>query len=458
MPCLSLFADEIERYLPGWSFEQIDPLAAAMAELPPEYEDLEEGGAVGGEDLPPRYSDVGLDRDEETQRPKGRIMGRAQRKAANSGTKYSVPVELHVPEPDGPQVLHTGGRSPSSPSSRPGNDNFLSSPTSDRDRYSPDYTKDKYEDSNRNKVYENRNIRNQSQGPVPRSPHSPYGGHGAQQRNEQFPMAANSPRSPHSPYGRQGSPKQGEQITKAVISPRTPNAPYENYHKYPGSPAELKQPARSTYLTDDDDDDGGFSPSNRSRTPQRLDTNYGNVGQHRNLSQSEQMSPSSRYENIHRDRDYDRPSPSPRGQGQPTSRPVAPPRGFHRHQGSGRSESGSDSGFGESDTHSHIATKVPYYNHAFENEDSPVREQSVDDILEKHKALAAKMLQRQNQGQGHHDKGEKSYYNEHDNYGRELQKWRQNINSLEDGCQRPEVELSRLRIGSDHDTMDESFI
>ena len=442
-----IFSDEMGKYLPGWNFEQIDPLAAAMAELPPEYEDLE--GAVGGEDLPPSYTD--LDKGQVSQQPQGRILGRAQRKAASQGAKYSVPVELHVPEPDGPQVLHTGDRSPSTPPQRsrsPG-DPYLPSPASDRSRYSPGYSQETYEDRNRlspgysGERYKDRdmNIRNQGQRSVPRSPHSPYEGQNVGRQNEQFPVAANSPRSP-----------------------RTPSASSNNYRQYPVSPVvkEINLPSRSTYLTDDNDE-GGFSPSNRSRIPQRFDANH-NINEYRNMSQTDQVSPLPRQENFNRDRDYNRPSPSPRGQGQPMGRPVAPPRSFHRHQGSGRSESGSDSGFGESDNHVHVPTKVPYYNHGFEK-DSPEKEQSMDDILAKHKALAAKMLQQQGQGQGqghgHYETQDRQDYGDQSNYNKELQRWRQNIDNLEDACNRPEVEFNRSRsrtASHGQDAVEESFI
>ena len=430
----------MEQYLPGWSFEQIDPLAAAMAELPPIYEDLEEGGAVGGEDLPPSYTDLDEVKGQEAQKPQGRIMGRAQRKAASQGARYNVPVELHVPEPDGPQVLHTGNRSPTTPSQRsrsPG-DPYLSSP--DREDYSPGYSRETYNDRNRLSPgysggrYDDRdmNMRNQGQRPMPRSPGSPY--ENVERQMGQMTLATNSPRTP-----------------------RTPGGPSDNFRQYPISP--VVKESRSTYLTDDNDD-GGFSPSNRSRTPQRFDTNH-NI---RNTSQSDQVSPLPKQDNFNRD--YERPSPSPRGQGQPKSRPVAPPRSFHRHQGSGRSESGSDSGFGESDNH--IPTKVPYYNHAYEK-DSPEREQSMDDIMAKHKALAAKMLQQQgqgqiqgqSQGQGHYENYERHGYGDQSKYSEELQRWRQNINHLEDGVNRTEVEFSRSRsqtASQGQDAVEESFI
>lgn len=436
--------DIIEKYLPGWSFEQIDPLAAAMAELPPIYEDREEGGAVGGEDLPPSYTDLDEVRGQVSQQPQGRIMGRAARKAASQGAKYSVPVELHVPEPDGPQVLHTGNRSPSTPSQRsrsPG-DPYLPSP--DRGGYSPGYSRETYEDRNRLSPgysgggYDDRDmhVRNHGPRPLPRSPHSPYEGQNVERQMEQLSMT-----------------------TKSQRSPRTPSAPDDNYRQYPISPVvkEINQPSRSTYLTDDNDD-GGFSPSSRSRTPQRFDANH-NV---RNASQTDQVSPLPKQDKFNRDRDYER--PSPRGQGQPKGRPVAPPRSFHRHQGSGRSESGSDSGFGESDNHIHVPTKVPYYNHAYEK-DSPEKEQSMDDILAKHKALAAKMLQQQNQGQGqslgHYERQDRQDYGDQSGYNKELQRWRQNINNLEDGVNRPEVEFSRSRsrtASQGQDAVEESFI
>lgn len=461
---------EIGRYLPGWSFEQIDPLEAAMTDPPPEYE--EEAGAVGGEDLPPGYEDIDLDEHPRPSAPpmpsapQGRIMGRAQRKAAAAGAKYSVPVELHVPEPEGPQVLHTGYTQPlpvSPLGSRSPDDRYISSPMMPQDRYSPGNSRDMYRDQNKSDFnYSDNSYGQQGQRSVAVSPdryqgqisgsrtpdrtYTPNEEHAMHRQTEQY-----SPRSPKSPNNLRGGP--------------------DNYRQYPISPnvKEINQPARSTYLTDDDDE-GGFSPSYRSRTPQTLSPNYTNSSDYRNLPQNERVSPSPRNENMRLERDLDRPSPlsrgqgqpsvtpSPRGQGQPSGRPVAPPRSFHRHQGSGRSESGSDSGFGESDNHIHIPTKMPYYNHAYEK-DSPEKDQSMDDILAKHKALAAKMLQQQGQGQGsggqghyerlkgrdqgHYDRLDRNDNYDQASYNKELQRWRQNINNLEDACHGPVVEFSQ---------------
>ena len=442
--------DEIGQYLPGWNFEQFDPLAEAEAEArasapPPSYEE----GAVGGEEPPPAYSDL-----REPAPAQGRIVGRAQRKAASSGAKYSVPVELHVPEPDGPQMLNRGDRTPSPASplrSRTYNDPYISSPSSDRDRFSPSpRDRGHYEDLNqrtRNEhQYEDYNVRKVGQGAMPRSPKSPYGEQGIGRQDEQYSMAAQSPRSP----GRNTN----------------------NYRQYPISPViqEIKQPAKSTYLVDDEEDDGGFSPSHRSRTPQMPPANYANT---RNLPQPqrpprnnniERLSPSPRNDNYNRD--LERPTPSPRGTCPSSGRPVAPPRGFHRHQGSGRSESGSDSGFGESDNHlggfgsGRVAAKVPYYNHAYEK-DSPEKEQSMDDILAKHKALAAQMFQQTDQG--HSDRVDRNDYQNHSDYNQELQKWRQNINNLEDAYRGPEnnnnYSRSRSQTSSQgQEVMGESFI
>ena len=437
-------------YLPEWNFEQIDPLAEAekqSAAPPPGYEYVE--GAVGGEDLPPAYCDL---QGEGQPVPPSRIKGRAQRKAASVGAKYSVPVELHVPEPDGPQVLHRGDRTPSPASpyrSRPYNDQFVFSPSGDRNRYSPGDSRGMYDDLNqRNRSehqYEDFNFRKEGQNSVPRSPLSPHVEQGVHRQNEQYSMAAHSPRSP----GRSS----------------------DNYRQYPISPIvnEIKQPAKSTYLMDDgDDDEGGFSPSSRSRSPQVNTPNYANT---RNLPQAQRGPSSPRNEDISR-RDFERPSPSPRGTGPSLGRPVAPPRGFHRHQGSGRSESGSDSGFGESENNhfsgygsGRIASKVPYYNHAFQKE-SPEKEHSMDDILAKHKALAAKMLQQQQQQQtpfhGVSEREERTEFSNESNYNQELQKWRQNINNLENAYHGQEinsVSRSRLQTSSQgQEMMDESFI
>lgn len=408
---------EMERYLPGWSFEQIDPLEAAVADPPPEYEEAE-GATAGGDDLPD-YNELCLDEG----KPQGRIVGRAQRKAAAAGAKYSVPVELHVPEPEGPQVLHTGHMfpSPTTPyGSRSPNEHYGSSPSGITETHHSGNSRGMYVDQNRTYQYNDYNSR-QGHRSVSKSPDQTY-----------------------SPTEEYGVHRQNEPYSRDMNSPRTPNGPNrtpDNYRQYPISPfvKEMKQPAKSTYLTDDnDDDEGGFSPSDRSRTPQTHSTNYANSNNYRNFPQTERVSPSPRNETLRFDRDMERISPSPRGQGPSSGRPVAPPRSFHRYQGSGRSESGSDSGFGESDNHIHTPSRIPYYNHAFEK-DSPEMEQSMDDILAQHKALAAKMLQQHGQGQY------KSRQDGPDDYNRELQKWRQNINNLEDACHGPVVDFSRSR-------------
>lgn len=103
-------------------------------------------------------------------------------------------------------------------------------------------------------------------------------------------------------------------------------------------------------------------------------------------------------------------------------------------------------------------SKTPYYNRAFEK-DSPEKEHDiVDDIMAKHKAMAANRMKQQGQG-GPHSGQRQDYYSD-SNYNRELQKWRQNINDLEQSCADPDVEFSRsrIRVNSHEEPMEESFI
>ncbi|KAH3795948.1 uncharacterized protein LOC127838082 [Dreissena polymorpha] len=480
-PALRLIMpDELQDLLRGWQFENIDPLARGD-EYEEEWEDYdyEEEGAVGGEDFVP---------EEEPLKAPGKVLGRAARRA-NQAAKYEVSVDLHVPA--GP-VSQSQGNQYSGGRAR-----VL---TGGRDTHA-------YEDLNRGKAdhaYAGIKLG------APVSPRAVK--HGAdvspyeKMNSSKAGLLAQSPAGPRTPvstHGRSDDRYNAERVDKyntesvdrynteradkyntecvdkynsehvgSYNAPRTPVSHSVSDDRYKAGYMDQTRPAHSTYLTDDDPDDGGFSsklPPQRSPNP---DSRLREADGHGNPPRSPYY-PNDTYRSASQGQQ----SYGGRSQGQQNPGPgvhqsVAAPRGFHRQQGSGRSDtSASDSGFGENDQESSKyrlekggarssgknsingdLAKTPYYNRAFEQE-SPERDSG--DILARHKAIASRAIH----GQGVPDAGG---YNRTDRYNdpgytRELQKWRQNINDLEDSVV-PSVQVSRMRLQSDGERMEESFI
>ncbi|KAL4222571.1 hypothetical protein ACF0H5_018610 [Mactra antiquata] len=457
-----IMPDELMTMLPGWGFENKDPFEGIEPPSADEEQTDDEEGAVGG-----RYDPPGYDEAQAAQAPapaSNRVVGRAQRKA-NKPTTLEVPIELHDIKTK-PRNVSPGSSSAKTPS--------------------PNYEK-----------------LNRTPDEHPYS-HSRFGPPGSPGMNQ------HSPSSVYPAINQQKSSYSGPS-PRTPTTPRTPVSPAHNGQprnmEMPPSADRYNEAVRSTpktYLTDDDGgfssqsarsprltpnmkydagDDGGFA-SHSPRSPRlpvnrQYDTNsnekvidrYGNQvpSQHgynpRDRYADHPVSP--RNVNLSdRPRDlYVDNQSTPQG----SSRPVPAARGFHRYQGSGRSDtSTSDSGFGETDYghdpsgnrhngYGGMAVKTPYYNHAYE-QDSPeaVKTSVVDDILAKHKALAEKMMSQQNTGQEYN---RQDMYND-SNYTRQLQHWRQNINDLEESCDQPDVNFSRsrLRVNSQGEPMEESFI
>ncbi|XP_053373411.1 uncharacterized protein LOC123530984 [Mercenaria mercenaria] len=498
-----IMPDELNSLLPGWDFENIDPLAGVMSS---DEEEEEEHGAVGGYD-PPSYEEQAFI----PPAADGKVVGRARRKANQAAEKVVVPVELHVPERNGPQTLY--------PPSSPNRDRSLSS--------SHDYEKLNRKTGVPENPYTNRMVQNSGAPRSPRTSHpsdSPYETMNTTGKYGQH-LSPNGPSSPrtHTPT----SPR----TPQTPSTPTTPRMPPSEHlqtqspsgHRSPVTPRSAPsndrynteyvntRPSHQTYLTDDDD--GGFS-QHSPKSPQMHSGNMYDTNFNRNkpgmdrydhqMTNGQNFDPRDRYANQrtnyqgpipnhrgpspnHRgpstgarpdDLYRDRNSPSWRGPHQSSNRdaPIPLPRGFHRHQGSGRSDtSASDSGFGENENgvdssnyrtdrnggvnnDMHYSAKTPYYNRGFEK-DSPEQEHAVvDDIMAKHKAMAAKLLKQQ--GQSVPNSSQRQEYYSDSNYNKELQKWRQNINDLERSCDDPDVEFSRsrLRMNSNGEPVEESFI
>lgn len=456
-----LFSDELMSMLPGWGFENKDPFEGVEPPEEEEEDEVDEGAASRYD--PPAYEDQ-----VPAEPPPGKIIGRAKRKA-NKPATIEVPIELHNVRPN------IQGNSPASPKGR------TPSPNYEKLNRTPD-----------EHPYSNTRFS------VPSSPimkqHSPSAGGNYPPYNQQHsPYGAPSPRTPRTP-----------------VSPHIHNGPPRspvNQSRGTDRYAEAVRNTQQTYLTDDDggfsshsprsprltpntkydaEDDGGFSThsphSPRFTTDRKYDTNFNQTSADRygnQVSQKQDYNPRDRYAdslvsprggnpNV-RPGDLYRDSPSHQNHPQPTNRPVPSARGFHRYQGSGRSDtSTSDSGFGETDNghessmnrknngYGGHTPKAPYYNHAFE-QDSPEGNHSVvDDIMAKHKALAEKMMSQQNSG---HDSNRQDMYND-SNYTRQLQHWRQNINDLQQSCDQPDVNFqrSRSRVNSHGEQIEESFI
>ncbi|XP_052801995.1 uncharacterized protein LOC128232466 [Mya arenaria] len=501
-----IMPDELHDLMPGWQFENIDPLAAAENEED-EFDDeklgAEHGGAVGGGY--PGWSEV-----EETHlgAQPTKVIGRARRKADQNqpSKKYEVPVELYVPGSGGPQGSHRVERSPV-PLRSPGYGAQQKGNAS------------KYEDLKRGGNVNEHAYTNTRIVP-PKSPRSPgvtmpHNGDSAyeemnvsrQYNQQRSPHGASSPRMPgisHSPGPRTPvSPRIDDQYNMErgdrYSSPRTPVSPrqvtsddrymrnedrYNTDYKrreglYNTEQVDTTRPSRATYLTDDTED-GGFS--NRSPhspyTPKLhspgYDANYNKTVETNRYANAgpikAQYDPRDRYgENQNLGQKYPgqiRPQEIERLS--PGSQPVPTPRGFHRQQGSGRSDtSASDSGFGENDTIETSKykinkngarpsvpsdlTKTPYYNRAFE-QDSPDKDAEIESIMAKHRALAAQAENQVVRNGGSYERTDR--YN-NPKYTSELKKWRQNINDLEDSCGMPDVQMSRTSIQSG---VEESFI
>ncbi|XP_060598952.1 sialidase-like [Ruditapes philippinarum] len=503
-----IMPDELLELLPGWDFEMIDPMSGVVSS--DDEEDQQESGAVGGFEPPPPYESQPF----LPQPADGKVVGRARRKANQAAEKVVVPVEMHAPVHNRQQTLYP----PNAPTSS-------KSPSSSND----------YERLNRQtgppeNPYAKKMVQNSD---IPRSPgiahrlESPYetmnsGGKYGQNLSPYGPSSPSSPGSPrshgaspspHSPrspksYGSPPSPLSPRTPRTPVtpqshVAPRTPTSVHAQMqdHSVPRSPVTPRsaprndrynteyvstRPSQQTYLTDDDD--GGFSqhgpksPQVNSRTDMYNDSQYNSRNYDPRDRYANQPShhlgrgPTDRTDDVYRD------GKSPSWQGQPQnserSGPIPAPRGFHRHQGSGRSDtSASDSGFGENENgvdssnhrtdrnggynnNMHVSSKTPYYNRAFEKESPEKDHNIVDDIMAKHKALAANLMKQQGQGQGVRHSGHRQDYYNDSNYNKELQKVRLNINDLEQSCAEPEVEFSRsrLRVNSQEEPMAESFI
>lgn len=455
----------------------------------------EEEGAVGG-------VDIEIQDTEPLAPPSGKVVGRSRRKA-QVATKYEVPVELHVPVENGRQVLHKGNVSPYSPGGdlSPGR-----SPYENLNRQNPN--EHAYEGTRmgpprsprsprgRDPTYEEMNISRQY-----KQQHSPVGAPSPQApsgvRSPSTPTMLHLSRTPgaqtsrHSPVSPSQPPYRSQSPRTPVLhSPaRTSTSPGSQEHfrsddRYNTDRTESSRPSTKTYLTDDMDD-GGFSERN-SRLPKhdRYNNNDSNRRTDDRYRQNERESydPSDRYND--RSKDYSnrnlqqRLNVDSKGNHLQTGQPVPAPRGFHRQQGSGRSDtSASDSGFGEID-YAPVSSKyqsngyhgsgygsggnqsefkTPYYNHAFEH-DHEHEDASTNDIMAKHKALAAKMMHANN---GVRNSGSRydctDRYND-PNYTRELKKWRENINSLEETGGAVDTRGERFRVPSDSQQMEESFI
>lgn len=469
-----IMPDELSDLLPGWTFEMIDPLEGV---IPPEEgeEEVEEvEGATGDYDVspeevdlaapPPNYNKVtgraGLKakipsgvkleipvelhaaKEVETPLPNyNKVVGRAKRKEMQTGRNVEVPLELHAPVAERPANMYH----PVSPSGRG------LSPSPNRP----------YEKSNRTEKSE-----------------KPYDMLGQRRLPRSPGQQADVPYEPMNVSGSAHTPTTPQSL-RPSISPRSPVSPTGKEY---AAELDSHRARKQTYLTDDDDSgfsrhvlrspstpsgnsylgahDGGMSPhipAPMQSPGYKYDSKLNQTGHDR---YNENYNPSDKYA-----------SPQYGGQGvtrqgYPSDRgvPVPAPRVFHRHQGSGRSDtSASDSGFGENenghDSHSSFYG-AGYSNQAYQD-DSPDHQGNrgmVSDIMAKHKVMAAQMLHQSGSG-GSNSHRSQNYYSDSP-YNKELQKWRQNINDLEESCDAPNVNYSRSRLESDstEDRMEESFI
>lgn len=458
-----------------------------------EEEDEEEvEGAVGGEEV--------MEETHFFSTESRKVVGRSRRKMQQAAKKIEVPVELHVPK-ESDLHMPRGQITPRSP--RPAFDLPPSGHAPYEDLHRQARNEHAYEGTRMGPVHSPRN-------PDPRdmSSRSPQGRDQAYEEmniNRQYNRQA-SPHGVPSPNGPSGvgAPKSpmsldlprtpgyqssqyslSSQAPYMAHSPNTPVSPgqYGSDDRYNMDNVNTSKPSAKTYLTDDDD--GGFS----QRTPHRPQN--GNDNNYNKKSEPDRYGngvynrggypPSERHNNTTHDYGMRGQNPQSGQRSLAASRdnlaqsghPVSATQAFHRQQGSGRSDtSASDSGFGEIDyapvtskqgpnsyhnsaygnTVLPSAVKSPYYNHAYEH-DPPEDDDSVDDIMAKHKALAAKMF-RQNESVPNGN----SNYNPRDRYNDP--KYTQKLNKRQDGSSGPGRDRinSNSRLLSDSQQMEESFI
>jgi len=459
----------------------------------------------------------------------GKVVGRAKRRAQEAAgqgqgerhmaavhrpVNYEVPVELAVPP-----ARVSGGRSPNmhpghlADRQPPRSPHYGDSPqrSPHQGDHPPNYEGLKFQQGTEH-AYSNVHTKS------PRSPtahpqiDAPYeemsvSGKYGQQISPGWPPTGGTRAMSHSPGGPHSGPRtpsQPDRYVQAPVTPRSPVSPQSdnryntepvrnddkyntpvrsddryntNYvpsdDRYNSEPTNRTRPSHSTYLTDDNNDDGGFS--GHVRSPRLASPGYDLNSNKQNKYDSYNDSRSPGYSDPR-----DRYAGNGQYQGQggtvevtgPRGQPVPAPRGFHRQQGSGRSDtSASDSGFGENDsieTSRHKVlkkgvrggdsntdmTKGPYYNRAFELE-SPERDEEIESILAKHKVLAGQAHHSQAVPNGGVPRGQ-DRYNDDPQYTRELQRWRRNINDLEESCSGQEP--PRVAIQSGAEPMEESFI
>lgn len=497
--------------LPGWNFENRDPMDGVE---PSSIEETVEG-AVGGQEE---------EQETELSAPDGKIVGRSRRKAQQTAKKHEVPVELHVPKEPNLQVLNRGTPSPHSPGSR----EFPQSKSPYQDLERRNHSEHAYVDTrmgnphsprtpnDRDPPYEEMNVNRQYR--MQHSPHGPQSPQGAYNtRSPPTPTSLNlqrtpgadqrslhSQHSPHSPSGRtQNTPYSPNSLAAQNQSRAPVPEHYRSDDRYNTDNVNNKQTTAKTYLTDDRDDggfsersprtpahdhygndrdDGGFSERS-PRTPAHdrygNDTNYNirsEPDRHGNMENKRGgYDPKDRYNDSVNDYGArskvpysgQRSNMGPKDNNMPTGQPVPAPRGFHRQQGSGRSDtSASDSGFGEIDyapsskyqTNKHHTSaygssgipsdvKTPYYNHAYEPEESD-DSVLVTDIMAKHKAVAAQMLQDHRgvpNGGSNYDRTDR--YSD-SNYTHKSSRWQDGTNGA----------MPKTRLQSDSQQIEESFI
>ena len=474
--------------------------------------DIEEEGAVGGEE----------EDDENThffESENRKIVGRSRRKMKQQvARKVEVPVELHIPREQELGVQSRGNVGPRSPRGPGDLSPSGSSPYEDLDRRSRN--EHAYEGTRfgprsphnpasqdprspglqsqrspqgRDPNYEEMNMKRQyNRQPSPHNVSPQQGLYGA--GSPKTPTPLELPRTPGSQLS-QNSPYKSPSAESPRSAPRTPVTPgqyqgddrynmgrnndkYNTPHSGDKYNTEYVNTSKQTYLTDDADD-GGFSSQRTTRSPPANDR-YGNDTNYNRQTEPDRYgnsgynkgayNPSDRYNsavNLDQNGPRSNMAAPPRDNHVQNGKPVATPRGFHRQQGSGRSDtSTSDSGFGEIDSqpskvrsNSHHKSaygntgipsegKTPYYNRAFEH-DPAEQDISVNDIMAKHKALAAHMYQNNSVSNGNSNFNPTDRYNSHT---QQSPRWQDQSMGSRD------VTVSRSRLQSDSQQVEESFI
>ncbi|KAK3592776.1 hypothetical protein CHS0354_003216 [Potamilus streckersoni] len=416
-------ASELMEIMPRWHFDDRATVPVPESEDEEEVEELE--GATGIDPAFRAYSsdemlDVILENSaEETsfddvshQTTPGKIVGRRRQAAAMAHTKYEVPVELHVPSPkyEPSRSPHNSVdlEHPRSPQSRgdsppnyeplhnpvqsempydklnhiPYSDRYNNGPVpSPRRRTEPERPYESYSPSYRppSESRLKNDIHQQQQQPQPAS----------RNRNNPRPIQDRSEYSNQNYMDQRNTPGQHYSEKTGVFGESKGNG-YgvsgglsRGYHVHQGSGRSVSSDASDSGFGDDNI----LSPSRQDRymkDPKMANSDNGGFEDRQKSGLTKLNKPAYDSQKIHG--------------GLPTrqlyaisSGPNRPPYGSNADE----DEEDEDGGFGRRRVVQHSEEKIPYVNPAYQHDHDHLQELSVTSIIEQHKAMAAKMQQRQ---------------------------------------------------------------